>query len=377
MAVEWRGSEAADETLRLAVREALAGVDGRWPEAVPDQALERARVAVSRELPATTRELRADLRRSIDEADAAYREGRFTEVRGLIDETLASLRANPQLPGAAASARELHLLAARLAWAAGDAAIAEQALLEALRLDPEAALAARRAPPELVERYQALQAELEARRESDWVSPRLIVDGRVLGADAEVEIDGLPGLRPVPPGPHFVLVFRDGHEPVAAWRELDSPWTVPAAAERITTDLDVEHENICRALALDRLILAERRGPVVGLQGYECGVGFGPLWSGNREGLQTGAALVLAGPFDAERSSLAGSWTRAGEPVSAPVDEAIDERRPWHRRGWIWGTAAGATAVIVGGVVAGVLLGGRERPRPSLDIDADTFLLGR
>jgi hypothetical protein len=374
IAVEWRGAETPDEALRLTVREAVAGVDGRPVEAVSDQALARARVAVSREQPATIRTLRTELRAGLDEADAAYREGRFADAHTLLEHALADLHAHPEVPGAAASAREAHLLAARIAWARGELDEAERALGEALRLDPEARLAARQAPPELIERYQALQTSLLASREQDWVTPR-IVGVSVDDASVSVEIDGVPGLRPVPPGAHFVIVHRDGHEPTAAWRELGSEWTVPDASERISSDSDVEHEAICRALALEILVLAERRGASVGLQGYRCGVGYGPMWTGKRERVSDAARTVLGGPFDAATTSLAGVWS---SPLveQGPIVEPDDERKPWFRRGWIWGTSAGVAVAIVGGVVAGVLLGGRQQPSPSLDIDANDFIGG-
>jgi tetratricopeptide (TPR) repeat protein len=370
IAVDWRGAETPDEALRLSVREAVAGVDGRPVAVVPDEALARARVAVSREQPATIRALRTELRAGLDQADAAHREGRFDDALALLEHTLESLHAHPEVPGAAASAREAHLLAARIAWARGESGAAEQALAEALRLDPEARLAARQAPPELIERYQALQTNLLAARERDWATPQLAgVD--VDDPGVSVAIDGVPGLRPVPPGHHFVIVHRDGHEPTATWRELGSEWTVPAARERISTDPDVEHEAICRALALDLLVLAELRGESMGLQGYRCGVGYGPLWTGEREELPAAAQVILAGPFDATAASLAGSWLRPlvePDPIVEP-----DDPKPWYRRGWIWGTSAGVAVAIAGSVVAGVLLGGREQPT-SLEIDANDFI---
>jgi hypothetical protein len=41
-------------------------------------------------------------------------------------------------------------------------------------------------------------------------------------------------------------------------------------------------------------------------------------------------------------------------PPAARVDSPRPSPRPLYRRGWIWGTAAGATAVIVIGVIAGI-----------------------
>ncbi|MFO7561275.1 MAG: tetratricopeptide repeat protein [Enhygromyxa sp.] len=380
VALEWRGAEQPDEALRLAVREAIALADGRPLAAVPDQALARARVAVSREHPAAIRELHGSLRAGLDQADAAYRAGRFDEAASLLEQTLASLHEHPEVPGAAASAREAHLLAARIAWTRGQTGEAEAALGEALRLDPEARLAPRQAPPELIERYQALQASLLEAQEQGWVTPRLRFGGEGESSVSVeiVEIDGVPGLRPVPPGPHFVAIFRDGHEPVAAWRELEFEWMVPEASVRISSDPDLEHEAICRALALEVLVLAERRGADTGLQGYRCGVGYGPLWSGKREGLRAAASTILAGPFDATSGSLAEPWSQplVPEPIVEVPEPGGAVDRPWYRRGWIWGTSAGVAAAIATGVAAGVLLGGRRSP-PSLQVDADTFIGGR
>lgn len=245
--------------------------------------------------------------------------------------------------------------------------------VDALRLDPEARLAARHAPPELIERYQALQAALLEGRERDWITPQISIANE---PGVSVEIDGVPGLRAVPPGPHFMIVQRDGCELAGAWRELDDEWTVPAARERISTDPDVQHEAICQALALDLLVLAERRGASVGMQSYRCGVGYGPLWSGPRERLGAGATTILAGPFEQAKASLPGRWSAPA--IESVIDPVIDDqpRKPWYRRGWIWGTSAGAAGVIVGGVVAGVLLGGRQQPASSLEIDTDTFIGG-
>lgn len=371
IAVEWRGAESPDEPLRLSVREAIAKLDGRPREAVPDQALARARVAASREYPATIRELRAQLRVNLDDADAAYRAGHFADAEALLELTLDSLHDHPELAGAAASAREAHLLAARIAWARGELGEAERALGDALRLDPEARLAARQAPPELIERYQALQTNLLGSREHDWITPQISI---AADPSVSVEIDGVPGLRPVPPGNHFMVVFRDGCELEAAWRSPDLEWAVPDPRERISSDPDAEHEAMCRALALELLVLAERRGASVGLQGYRCGRGYGPRWSGPREQLAAGARIVVAGPFEAATASLAGRWSALViEPVVDPVTEP-DPPRPWYRRGWIWGTSAGVAAAIVGGVVTGVVLGARQQPSTSLEIDANTFI---
>ena len=382
MAVHWRataGSEAPDPSLRASVRERLAAVDGRPTSAVLDGALARARVAVSRELEAGIVELQAALRRELDEADLAYREGRFEAAGELLAGALLRLRRHAELPGAAASAREAHLLAALLAWSLGERERAEVALGDALRLDPEAQLSTRRAPPALVARYRALQRTLLAARETAWVTPRLRLPA---AEEISVEIDGVVGLRPVPPGEHFVVLWRDGHAPVASWRDLAQPWRPPAGAVRIAGEEPEEAgvlAAICEALELDVLVLAERRRAVVGLEAYGCGRGFGPRWLGRREQLAAGVAAILAGPFDALAPSLADDWPIAPEvatSTSVGGDQTGDSgsERPWYRKGWIWGTSVAVAAVVAGSVTLGVLAAGAGQPGPRLEIDADDFV---
>jgi hypothetical protein len=383
IAVHWQGQPdhaQGDASLRLSVRELVAARDGRPVAAVPDRALARARVAVAYELPAPLRERHRLLRRELDEADAAYREGRFEPARAALVQVLDQLHASPELPGAAASAREAQLLTAKLAWAAGDLEVAESALAAALRIDPEAQLSVREAAPELVARYHAIQTALLASREHEWIVAQL---SDAAGAGVSVEIDGVPGLRAVPPGPHFLVARRDGYEPVAAWQSVDQPWVLPAARERIAEEpeLTIETiETVCEALALDVLLLAERRDREIGVQAHRCGVGFGPRWTGARAALADGIQVALDGPFAGATSTLTDEWPAT--LVEAPLEPTTDLRddlpvRPWYRRGWIWGTGAGVAVAIVGGVAAGVVLHAREQPPSSLDVDAGKFIGGR
>lgn len=381
IAVHWQlrsDQGPPDDSLRVSVREQVAARDGRPVAAVQDRALARARVAVAYELPAALGERHRLLRRELDDADAAYREGRFEHARATLTQVLEQLHEAPELPGAAASAREAQLLTAKLAWADGQLELAELALTAALRIDPEAQLSVREAAPELVASYYAIQTTLLAGREQEWIVPQLSDSS---DSEVSVEIDGVPGLRAVPPGSHFLVVRRDGHEGVAAWRSVDQPWALPAARERISDApvLTVETiEAVCEALALEVLLLAERRDRQLGLQAHRCGVGFGPRWTGPREALADGIRVALDGPFADAASSLADEWpgTLIEEAPLGP--EPIDDvpPRPWYRRGWIWGTSAGAVVAIAGGVAAGVLLGAREPPPSTLDIDAGKFIGG-
>jgi hypothetical protein len=386
VAVQWRENAAktqSDQHLRRSVREAVAA-HGSWdrpPNAVSDHALDRARVAVSRELPIELRRLRVAVRANLDHADDAYREGRFDDALLELSAALGTVHEYPALPGAAASAREAHLLAAKIAWARADSSAAELALGDALRLDPEAQLSASEAAPELVTRYLELQAQLLAGRDHGWIQPTItLAEAGTEGPRAgdpivEIEIDAVPGLRPVPPGEHLIVVYRDGHDPAAAWLDVSHTWVLPPAKPRLADDPDRTIAEVCDVLGLDVLVLAERRDALVGLQAHRCDVGFGPVWAGPPEQLADGVALALGGPFDISTLTLAGEWPAVTlmPPTTAPI---VDAPRPWFRRGWVWGTAAGVTAAIVGGIVAGVVLANREPAAPSVDIDSNDFIGG-
>jgi hypothetical protein len=382
VAVQWRRAEQPDEDLRRSVREAVEAHDDRPPNTVSDRALEQARVAVSRELPIELRTIRIGVRANLDHADEAYREGRFDDALIELTDALDTLHQHPALPGAAASAREAHLLAAKIAWARADHAAAERALGDALRLDPQAQLSAREAAPELVARYLELQAELIGSKgvwlmpivtlaEAGTEGPRSAYSAYEIG---EIEIDAVLGRRRVLPGPHFIVVYRDGHEPVAAWHDTTNPWVLPPAKPRLADDPDRTIADVCEVLGLDVLILAEQRDALVGLQAHRCSVGFGPVWTGSPEQLQGGVAQVLTGPFDNHSLTLADEWPAAVLVSHTPP--IVDAPRPWFRRGWVWGTSAGVAAAIVGGVVAGVLLANREPSPAMLDIDSNDFIGG-
>lgn len=370
IAVEWRGEDQHDDALHRSLRAALAGLDGRPADAIPERAHERAGIAVAHELPVELRELRREARAHLDRADEAYRQGRFDDALAELGAALERLDTAPAIPGAAASAREAHLLAAKLAWARSDHDAADAALHSALILDPEAQLSIREAAPALVDRYHALQAQLLAGREHDWPTPT-ITDASAL----ELEFDGVAGLRPLPPGRHVAVAHQAGRSPVAAWIEADGTWTPSFAAARLPEDPDRAATDICETLGLDRLVYAEHRDARVGVQVYNCQHGFGPLWTGPRERLDDGVAQALAGPFDGERLTLADPWPVL-VPIDVPPPTPTPDRvpRPWYRRGWVWGTSASVAAVVVGGIVTGVVLAGRERPGPTLHVDSNQFI---
>lgn len=383
IAVHWRMGDpedppdVPDDSLRASLREQLAALDGRPSASVSDRALARARVAVSRERPAAILVAYGELRARLEGADAAFREGRFDEAEQEATSVLTGLAEHPELPGAAAMAREARLLVAAIAWAEGDREGAEAALRAALVLDPEALLSTRRAPPELVARYRALASELLDARETTWIETDRIEPALAAEPGVEIEIDGVPAPDRVPPGEHFVVVYREGHEPVASFGSLDRASALELGRERIAMadpDVQARAEALCGALELELLVLAERRGAQVGLQAHRCGAGFGPRWIGEREQLAAGVAAIVAGPFEGERSTLPGAWpTRL--VIEAPIETSpIEPRpRPWYRKGWIWGTSAGVVGIVGGAIATGVVLGTR-RSGAGLVVDANDFI---
>jgi hypothetical protein len=377
IAIEWLGEEP-DAAARLDLRERVATLDGRPLALVQDRALARARVAVSREVPRETIDVHRGLRRELDGADQAFRAGDFAEAEQALARVLASLEQHPQLPGAASMAREARLLEALLAWSAGRRDAAEQALALALVLDPEALLSTRRAPPELVEAYRVRQTELLAVRAGGWVEPRVEIEGgEAVELEIELEIDGVLGSRPVPPGRHFLVAYVPGREPVAALHEVGETWTIVPGVERIAAhevDTHARAEALCEVLGVEVLVLALQRDERVGVQAHRCGQGFGPRWIGAPEQLGSGLQTMLGGGFAGESATLADAWPAPTlAPVEPPPRVDTPPRKPWYRKGWVWGTSVGALALVGGAIATGVVLSSSPAS-PRIEVDADDFI---
>lgn len=380
IAIEWIGEEP-DGDLRVELREQLAGLDGRPLALVQDRALARARVAVSRELPREIVDVHARLRSELDAADQAFRAGDFADAEQALAGVLASLAQHPELPGAASMAREAHLLDAMLAWSAGRRDAAAQALALVLVLDPEAMLSTRRAPPELVEAYRVDQAALVAAREATWIEPRVVIagdDADALVRELELEIDGVPGSRPVPPGRHFLVAQLPGRSPIAALHEVGEVWTIDPPAERIAAhepDTQAQAQLLCEVLGLELLVLALQRDDRIGVQAHRCGQGFGVRSIAARE--QLGALLsgALVGEFVGERATLTDAWPLLAPPSvdPPPPRDTPPPRKPWYRKGWVWGTSVGALALVGGAIATGVVLSATPSS-PRIEIDADDFI---
>jgi hypothetical protein len=204
----------------------------------------------------------ADLAGRLEAAAALFRGGELDLARQQAGAVLQQLRRNPELPGAATLAWDAHVLFARIEWTAGDTAAAEAALRRAVVMDPEAELSTRRVPPDLAERYEQERAAILARRDT-WVRPELGVDLR----GAQVELDGRIGMRPLPPGEHFVVVRWPGTPPAAGILGGRLPLALARPQTRIGSGLPVrapQAQRICDTLELQQLVLARVRAGRLG-----------------------------------------------------------------------------------------------------------------
>lgn len=376
--VWWEPVEAEEEgdlALRQQLREALAEQLDIPVEAVRDRAFEDARALAPHRQSRELAELHGQLREELDGADLDFRAGRFEAAQARASAVLERLHARPDLPGAAASAREAHLLSAKLAWAAADFERAEQELAAALDLDPRAQLSSREAPPGLIERYAELQTRLLG-SESTWTAPELRWGDAGPPERFEIELDGVQGMRTLPPGPHFVRVRVPGHAALARWQDTGQAIELAQLQPLLGPDVTRSSAEICALLGLERLVIAAAREGRLALQVRDCTAAHGAPWFADELGpgaLSNGLAQALAGPFDQSDPGLLDAWPPLVDsgPILPPPEEPPP--RPWFRKGWIWGTSVGALALVSGAVAAGVLLGGARGPA-GLDVDADDFI---
>jgi hypothetical protein len=354
----------------------VAGLRARsaLPIAVIPDALERARRVVAEEIPRAVVERQIARTRALDDAEAAYRAGRLAGALGTALHVQTDLRAEPIAPGTAHLLARSHLLVAQIHWTEGDATASDAALSAAIVLDPSGHASPRRLPPELVERHAALQKRVLEDRSRTWIELGVFVHDE----GAEIEIDGIVGARPVPPGEHVVVVRRPGALPVAAI--VATSWNVPLPQVELGPGLPRNRgaaERMCDALDLQRIVLARKRGERFGVQGYECGAGYGPPWFGDEPKIAEGAASalgigVVAG-FDADVVAIASArpWPKPAEvTTTTPGKVDTPPKKPWYKRAWIWTIIGG---VVVAGVVTGAVLGTRAQDG-GVGVDADSFL---
>jgi len=372
---------------RQRLARAIGNAVGVPPEQVLQDAITQARHLESYRLPSDAAREISDLQARVDLAAAQFRAGDPQAAASQADVVLDRLRQRPGLPMASSMAWQLHVLRGRIAWMQADDEATESAWRAAIAVDPEAVLSSRESPPDVVASYEAVREQVLSER-SAWRSPTF--EG-FSEAGAQIEIDGVGGARPVPPGEHFVVVHWPGAAMQAAVFDggpivLEVPEvTLPAALPR-TQDAA---EQVCDRLDLDVLVLARLRDGRVGVQAYACGGDFGAPWYS--EG-RSDAPLALDSlleenwdpqGFEQERGVLLDTapWpepepefvpppeTRlAGSGLSTIADD-IPARKPWFRRAWIWVVVGG---VVAGAVTTGVVLGTREAP--SSVVVTDDFL---
>jgi hypothetical protein len=374
--VVWHDQATVEPAVQQRLVDALVARTGLQRAAVVGDASTLARARVALELPRSRVEVFADWRARLDEASVAYRAGQLPAARVAVSGLLEVLQADPVVPGAATLAWRAHMLGAQLSWAEGDAAGLEQAIAAAVALDPDARPSTRQLPPPVVEAYLR-QRDAVVAEAATW--PTIAIAGAP-GVPFAVEIDGVPGRRPVPPGEHLVVVRRPGVEPVGARVHTSTPWVIPDALPVLPAGLPTDRElaqRICESAELGWLVLARLRDDRLGLQRYACGVGFGPVWYQARDGWAPGIDAVIAGPHDGFGAApgLHGDapWP-AVPPPSQPRPAVLSDGgsvpyRARLRRVLPWMLIGGA---IAGAVTVGVIFGGE--PSPSLAIDGNGFL---
>lgn len=375
VAVVWLPEATADRATQQRLVTILETSLSAPPKRVMMGALDRARRVAAYEVgrDAITAVQETELR--LQRAQAQFRAGELDAAEKELEVSMAILLGDPTLPGAARSAYAIHLLEARIAWARGDLDAARMSMLDALTLDPTAKVSTRRVPPDFVVEYQSIQIELLAGA-STW--PRWAVTE---ASGALVEIDGELGLRPVPPGRHFVVVRRLGHAPQGQILHTDEPWTSSASPELLAKTFrgPQEAQAICDRLEVDHVLAVERRQERWGLQAFACGVGFAmPIFAPEEE-LAMGMRRAFEGPFVERPLALAGPWPEDVPPAAA-VQQALREAppppsepaaRPWYRRAWVW---AVLSAAVIGGVTTAAVLSTRPTPPGRVDIPGPDFI---
>lgn len=369
----WYGEATGDEAIRQRVRAGLARGAGLGEDAVVEPAVARAREALAMRVDPGDLERSRRVSADLSGAGQAFRGGNPQEAKRLAQAVIDTVRANASIPGAARLAFWSHVLLAQIAWANGEEP--EPHLRAAVRIDPGAALSTRYVPPPVAERHAQMRAR-EMGRHPRWPTPKIELPEGVEPEDVVVEIDGLPGLRPVPAGEHFVVVRRQGMAAEGAYVNAATVWPVPPGRTLLTPELPVEPDDaqvVCDALGLTVLVLARVEGRQTGMQAFRCGKGFATAWVGSENDVEAGASAVLFAPSRGGRSTFTADppWPHRRSlppPKPAPGNDAVAERK-WYRRPWVW-VLIGSLAAA--GVATGLAVGLSEGP-PDVVVDADDF----
>ena len=374
---------AAQQRLAREVGDAL----GVPPEQVLEDAIVLARRLEAHRIPRDAAREISDLQARVDLAVAQFRAGDLPAASAQADVVLDRLRLRPGLPMASAMAWRLQVLRGRIAWTRADDAATEASWRAAIAVDPQAQLSGREVPPDVIASYEAVRARVLAER-SAWATPRF--EGVSLEG-AEVEIDGIGGLRPVPPGEHFVVVHWPGAAPAAAVFDgrpiaMEEPEVVvPADLPRTRAAA----QRVCERLDLDVLVMARIRGGRLGVQAYACGGDFSEAWYSEDPVAYDDALAGLStadwdpGGFARNRGVLLdpAPWPKpepelamGPEPFVGPAPRPAGPDggpapKPWFKRAWIWVVAG---TLVAGAITTGVVLGTRD-PASSVVV-TDEFL---
>lgn len=376
LGIAWHEQATVAPELQQRLVQEVATAAGIETGDVERDVVGRARWIVAFEVGRTRAQGHARARADLDAAADAYRSGDLTGASAAVARLLQSLVVDPVVPGTAALVWRAHVLRARIAHTQGDDAALTSALRDALVLDPEAVLSTRDVPPAVAQRHAVLQRELLAGR-SQWVTPRVTLPKGVVDPTLHVEIDGVPGLRPVPPGRHLLVARRAGMAPVGEHADVTGGWSVPSARRRLAPGLPVRGEaaqTVCDGTEVDTLVLARTRGDRLGLQAYRCDEGYGDTWYGTAATLPAGVQHVLgATRWAAKRSPLLedARWVptprvRPQQPVDRPQ---APEKTRWYQRAWVWLVIG---SVVLAGAATGVALG-TTSSRAAVTVDGDSF----
>ncbi len=350
------------------------------PEVVVVDASSLVLARVALEIPIERAEKAAGWRSLLDDAGAAYRAGELETAQEVLAGLLELVTADPVVPGAARLAWRAQVLRGQLAWAHGDTEQLDAALAAAVALDPEAKPSTRQVPPPVVEAYERQRSSIVAEA-GRWPSLQV---SHPDGEPFALEIDGVPGRRPVPPGEHLVVVRRPGHAPLGAVVDTATPWVLPEDESVLEPGLPTTSDaaqRICQSAELQWLLLARQRGDRLGLQRYSCGQGFGPVWYEQFEGVAPGLSHVLTSPESGWDAApvlhLDDPWpVLEAPPPPTPVwmvdNASTPTPRMRLRRALPWLLIGG---VVAGAVTIGVVVAGEAGG--DLSVDGDSFLRPR
>lgn len=374
-----------EATAQQRLAEAVADVYGVPAQQVLQDAIVQARRLEAHRLPPDAAREISDLQARVDLAVAQFRAGDLPSAATQADVVLDRLRQRPGLPMAASMAWQLHVLHGRIAWTRADDAATEAAWRSAIAVDPTAQLSGREVPPDVIRSYESVRAQVLAER-ARWETPTF-AGASVQGA--QIEIDGVGGLRPVPPGEHFVVVHWPGARARAAMFD-GSPIPLPEPDVVVPPALPRDEsaaESICDRLQLDVLVMARIRDGRLGVQAYACGGDFGEPWYSEGPTDDGGTLGLLEGGWEPQRFGQERGVLLDPQPWPEPEPEGPDEPtltptpgpgpgpdvvpppKPWYRRAWVWVLVGG---VVAGAVTTGVVLGTRE-PTSSVVV-TDDFL---